>query len=412
MKQQLLNAVNKLEFNSLYTNEDFIKETKYIFRNISKSKIINSILITQFNGIGDAILSTGFIESIHTLFPTANIIIICGNNCKEVFELISYIKLYTVNLDNTSFYTLLKSEINFIYDNNLLNIDLAISCNWGSKILPALFFNYLTGCKNTIGFGAYYPLEQYFDKNYFNLTFGNTYNFDNDILEYNIINPVEIINDIERKKYLLTQINILFNCNQNILYNNKLYLNNTDYNNIKSYITNKYKIVLCLGGGRLNKKYSISRWQKIINEIINNNITIYLLGGKAEENDANLLKNDNIINLVNKLTLRESIALISKCNIYVGHDTALAHVAYIYNLPLLIVSAEGKNKQNYKEKGLLSYYSRFYSTYNNCEFIQPKENIGECNKYFVENGCMENKAHCINYIPIKSILKAYKKLTR
>lgn len=401
-KKELLNSLMKYELNENFTFIDLFKETEYIFNKLPKTKT-NNILITQFNGLGDAILSTGFISSIFNLFPNYNIYLACGNNVKDIFECSPY-KVIIADLDNSSLINLIKSEINIIYSLNI-QFDLVISPNWGSKVLPALLFNYFTGCRNTIGFGHYYPLEQYFDKEYFKLTFGNQFNFDDYILKYNIINPIKIINDIDRKQFLLNEICKIFD-KDNIRIENKLYLGLDDY---KYQVADKYKIVLCLGGSRENKKYK--KWKKVINEISKDDAIIYIIGsGKDEYKNAELLVNNKVVNLVNKLSIRESIALISQCNLYIGNDTSMAHAAYIYNLPLIVVSCEGKDRQIFKEKGLLSYYSRFYSNYKNCYFIQPEENIGECKTTFIENGCVSNKAHCINRISPQKIILAYKKI--
>ncbi len=72
-------------------------------------------------------------------------------------------------------------------------------------------------------------------------------------------------------------------------------------------------------------------WKKLIDHLKNENITIVQLGGKED------IPIDGTINLINKLSIRESAAIISLAELHIGIVSSLMHIAEAVNTKAIIL---------------------------------------------------------------------------
>lgn len=110
------------------------------------------------------------------------------------------------------------------------------------------------------------------------------------------------------------------------------------------HLNQKNKLIgICIGTNPVEQKkgfkripYEAKKWSlnNYINLIIklSKNHNVILIGGKKEEEEIkefhNLLKSNNrIINFINKTTIMESAALINECDLVIGGDTGMLHIA-------------------------------------------------------------------------------------
>lgn len=111
------------------------------------------------------------------------------------------------------------------------------------------------------------------------------------------------------------------------------------------------KIAVSIGGADKNYykgNYVFTRsWKKeymhTLVDLLSSNpeYDILLLGGKLEESligeYADLLKRKNVFNFVNRTSIGESIYLLSICQLAVGVDTGMQHVADALNVPTISI---------------------------------------------------------------------------
>ena len=90
------------------------------------------------------------------------------------------------------------------------------------------------------------------------------------------------------------------------------------------------------------KKYPLEQMQKVIDQLIkkHNNSKIILFGGGKKE--AKILefiaeKYDNTLNIANKITLEEELALISNLDCMVAMDSGNAHFAAMFGIPTITI---------------------------------------------------------------------------
>ena len=387
-KYQLTN-----DFITFFNNINIIFENNRIESNEIESNEIKNILISQFCGLGDAILSTCFVREVHNIYPQANIYLVIPKQYIEIYKNCEYVKVLPCNPQTNNMFSILKDLIIFC-TNNLPNIDIAFSPMWDPKI-SSLFLNWLSGAPVRVGYGKHTKAIYFKDLNYYLQTFGNEFNFDNYLLTDLIINPLQMYSEIERKLYILESFCKVKIKNKSLsLYNDKV--------NINQYLTNKKKIVVGLGGSTQNKKYSLHKWINILKQF-EKDYTIYLLDSKPI--DINIG-----INLTGQLTLNESIELIENCDLYVGHDTSLVHIASAFNIPCVILYKEAITKDKIIP-GFLSFYHR-YKPLTRCICLRPAKAKDECKEILIEGHCCSSKSHCINGIVEDKVIKAIKNLLR
>lgn len=115
--------------------------------------------------------------------------------------------------------------------------------------------------------------------------------------------------------------------------------------NFANEMFKKYNIkeAVCInpGTGRIHKYWFNDRWAEVADELIKKyNFNIILTGNKNDIKDCkeihNLSKNkEKIINLCGKTNLRQLVAIIKKCKLFLGPDTGPMHIARAVKTPLV-----------------------------------------------------------------------------
>ena len=95
-----------------------------------------------------------------------------------------------------------------------------------------------------------------------------------------------------------------------------------------------------------------------------------------------------------------------KCDMYIGNDTGMVHMAAAANLPTILISAEAEDKSKI-HPGHLSSIARFRPWNLQTIILQPKKAIGACVDAVTHGGCTFTHPHCITQIKPKQIVQAY-----
>lgn len=95
--------------------------------------------------------------------------------------------------------------------------------------------------------------------------------------------------------------------------------------------------ISCVGENNLKRQWT--EWRPLIKFLTRNN-KVYLLG-TATERDYYVktidVYNDNIIDLFGQTDIVQAIELIKGCDLFIGGDTGLSHIAYYYVNPTFII---------------------------------------------------------------------------
>lgn len=399
------------KFKDIYNKMDSILETDFRSRFSQPEK---KILIVQLNGCGDAIIFSGALRELRRNFPNYKITLVCLGFWQDIFKDCPYIdELIPCYAQDSTVPILLASSIEFCF-RNLWNdyYDIAINSHWGQVGALSSFICWLSGAKQRIGYDLNIG-QSYFSHSYLTGYFTEKDDY-SPILTRTLINPPDIINEVDRRFWFIEQLNCKIQ-DRSL----EIWLNDTNIINATRILNNVIgkKIIIGLGGSFQCKKYPVKKVFNVIlyiNKLNKGNNTFILVGGTSEQAEAEYLskklQQNNIpyILLINK-NIKDIAAIIKLSNIYIGNDTNTVHIADAFNIPSIIYHCEAKDKENIEGKESLSSYLRFAP--KKAIVLRPEHALDECQTTNVHGGCSRiDSQHCITQINEKEAIVAYIKL--
>jgi len=106
------------------------------------------------------------------------------------------------------------------------------------------------------------------------------------------------------------------------------------------WYVNKNSVVINPTSGNTYKEWSIEYYKEIIDFLKSKyDLKIYIIG--TTTGNRSLFNWEGVINLVNKTSIEEAIALISNSKLYIGGDTGLSHIAKSINKSRIIITGGG-----------------------------------------------------------------------
>ncbi len=333
------------------------------------------ILIDSKHGLGDCVQIIPMLQIIKQNYPDCYLaVIVSGKVSEELLNMapVKIDKFYYLSMQNMNIKNFLKLILQIrkeYFDYFILS---PITTKWKAKI-----FALLTGEKNKIG-------EQYQKI--------DTYTRDNSIhmVDRNIA-LLKGICDIPNKKIYPTLI--------------------TPDLNIKIKREKNEKIIgVCIGGGTASefngkkvypRAWSTEKIKKVIEYLLSKNFKVVLFGGKDEEKDLKLMKeilNDkNVYNYVNKTTITESAFLAKQCDLVIGIDTGIQHIADAVGTKTLSIFGPTKPKTH----GAYSENAEFIEVDCECKYCYGTDKYLSCN----DRKCLKSISDHDVISKIKIILK-------
>jgi heptosyltransferase-1 len=100
---------------------------------------------------------------------------------------------------------------------------------------------------------------------------------------------------------------------------------------------NNKKIVIHVGAGNRFRDWGMDNFSSLIKQLTENKMTVFLVGNSEEEKEkgAFLEKRHNIRNLTGRLSIAETLFLISRSTVYFGVDSGPLHLASLTGTPLV-----------------------------------------------------------------------------
>ena len=387
--------------------------TKTGFREKQQSGVKN-ILVMRLDAIGDFVLTTGFIRELRLNYPSARITLVVSNLVYPIAELCPYVNK-VVAFDskfNTSDVVMMINRITKIAAEELWpnHFDMAFSVQWGSENLLPLMMEYLSGARERIGYG--YKIEL--------LHFDQLPPKDKDInyllLTKPVINPKTLIHEAAKHFYPLEAMALPVRSKEM-----ELWYGDEDFQNARQLLSSidsaVMKIVVGIGAGGGSRKYSVDSYISAFKSIVKSNggkVRFIIIGGKAEVEDAEKFQNnlpyDCVLNLVEKTTLRETMAIIALSDLFIGNDTGVMHMAAAAKVPIIAVYRQPRDKDHIVP-GVFSEYERFAPWQALAVVLRPEHTLGDCKNAMVYGGCKEPTAHCINQVKPEEVVEAFEKLS-
>lgn len=263
---------------------------------------MQNILIIQTAFLGDTILATSLIESLHAAYPNAKIDFVLRKGNEAIYQNHPYLnKIFVWNKHKKY-----KSLLHIIKQLRKKRYDLLINCQ---RFTNTGIISFLAKAKHKTGF----------KKNPLSFCYTEKYNH-----QYN--NTHEIERNFQLiKKHVNTAIK-----------KPKLYPSNNDIKEIANLKINKPYITISPASVWFTKQFPKNKWIDFINQVPND-YTICLIGGNSDFALCSELqkqsKHTNTRNLSGKLSILQSAELMKHATMNYTNDSAPMHIASAMNAP-------------------------------------------------------------------------------
>ncbi len=370
---------------------------------------VENILIVRLDAIGDMILTSGFLREVRANFPRARITLVVAPLTFPLVELCPYVNevlAFDVYKFGVDFPNVFEHIVAFCKEKLLQkHFSIAFSPQWGSDNLPALIMCWLSGARERIG----YDVNPY-------KAWGEDYSAgeearDNFLLTKNILSPRSVVAEIEKFFYLLEAVGLKVNSNHA-----ELFYDASDLIRARKLLKGIAckKILLGIGAGGGSRKYPAEKYLIALKELAKKDLVFVIVGGTAELEDAAFLEKNlprgKVLNLVGKTTLRETEAVVSQTDYYLGNDTGVMHMAAAEKIPCLVLYREAVDKENILP-GSLSEFARFPAWQTNSVILRPNHQLADCAaKVPIYGWCHSREPHCITQIEPQEIIDAFEVL--
>lgn len=262
----------------------------------------NKILVIQTAFIGDVILATSLLETLHANFPEGKIDIVVRKGNESLFNNHPFInKVYVWNKAQNktkNLFSILKEVRNEKYD-----LVLGVQRFFNAGLLAAF-----SKGKQIIGFNKN-PLSFLFHKK----------------VDHQISNGKH---EVERNYDLIQTIAPVFKKEL------KLYPSADDFKKISAFANEEY-IVIAPASVWFTKQYPFEKWIEFLNEL--KNIKCFIIGAPSDADLAKKListtSNTQVESLCGQLNLLQSAALMQGAKMNFVNDSAPQHLASSVNAP-------------------------------------------------------------------------------
>lgn len=318
------NTIKKIKLFSLRT----IKLLADVFHLVKKFESLSpkNCLIISTTGIGDAIWGTPAIRAIKEHFPGLSVCVLANANSAEIFKgNLSIKKIFIFRKSISKILSVIKELRNNHFDT-------VVVFQATDRIIWLMA--YLTGASKIIG--------------------SRRHSKETDFV---ITHPVEIPHNthaIYARHLLIRELGVSSNLKEI-----ELFIADNEKKRIYDFLKergvnhNSFLIGFQPGAAKPYKRWSGKNFIKLGKMIskIRDDIRIIITGSKKEEELAQRIADEiNGISLAGKLTLRESSAVIERCNLFITNDTGPMHIAVALGTPTIaLFSATGiENVEPYR----------------------------------------------------------------
>lgn len=141
------------------------------------------------------------------------------------------------------------------------------------------------------------------------------------------------------------------------------------------------------------KSWPYDRWIQLAERLSKKGIVVFVMGGRKEYNEINELRikiteNTNLINFIGKTSIKESLALVGRCDLMVGSEGGMMHCAAALGIKTLTIFG-GTDPKKWNPGG------------PNGNIVFMNYNCGPC---FITNKAIECKEHkCLIDITIDMV---------
>ena len=370
-----------------------------------------NILLIRLDEIGDMVITSASIKNIRAKYPDATITFVCSPWVKNMLISCPYTdrvitvnkkifrKMKNVDIIKNCWAVCRKFLLQYNFDTTIV-----LRHNPDTVLENLLCF--LSGAVRRWGFN----LDSFL---WWIETEPNFVLLGNLMMTRDIIVPPFITHEADKQLYLMQRLGIPTKYKDLALF-----FTEKDLNTAKEWLSTlsntSIKILIGIAASIKCKKYPVQRYLQVCQRLLKKyNVSFVVVGSKEEKDDAQFLEDnlskERILNLCCKTTLKETEAVISLTDCYVGNDTGIMHMASACKIPVVGLFRESPKQDIYPFASAVCLFAPYKTK---SVILRPPRPIDDCDdgKYFF-GGCKHlNEPHCILQITVDDIVNAFKKL--
>lgn len=352
------------------------------------------VLIVRLDAIGDMVLTIPFIRELRHSLPEAWITLVVSKATFNLVELCPYVN-EVLPLEAPAPGRLvaarrIRRALKFASAHLWRRrFDVAIVPRWDVDHYAASFLAYFSGAAGRIGYSEKTtPLKSEINRDY-------------DLLYSQFFNSAHLRHEALRNLDLLKRLELDPKDSRLELWTSvgdevvvQQLLGSSEQKPYETWIA------LALGTTDPKKAWPLTRYLQIGKWLIERgNTQLVLVGGEKEMElgDEFAREVPSTVNLIGKLSLRQTAVMLEQCQLYVGNDTGPMHLAAAVGVPVVEICC-------HPISGDLKHYNspaRFGPWRVPHRVLQPSDARGDC-----KEGCTASEPHCILGVHIEAVQEA------
>lgn len=401
LKSQSFNLQEFVNFmEPRFTAAGYRSQTDYTLRDKSGGNIL---ILTEI-GAGDFIVATGAIREVRRIYPDAHITLLVYPNTLELAEYCPYVDEVIVSSReacNNRVFEFYKVRM----DMASLLLEKRYDLCFSFVIHPHSFLlMYMSGARLRISAIDHETFNEFNESNGLTELFMRLATH---LFPYNTYG----YHRADRFFSLLENLLLLPITNRET----EVWCTAADVEVAKDCLSGASSTIYSLNMGGFNgiKHYPPEKYARFLELILREEPTatfVILGGGQNDLNSAAIIKKvapnvyaNNIIDLTNKISYRQSAAVLSFCQIHIGNDTGTIHLAAAVSCPVLELNCFPADLTMHKNNCPPRWYP--YGVPN--VIIQPEHALPECRGLYAYRGCATNFPHCITQIEPQTLLRGF-----
>lgn len=163
-----------------------------------------------------------------------------------------------------------------------------------------------------------------------------------------------------------------------------------------------YKIVLSLGPGQSRRTWPVEKMLEVSKRLVGlgKKVVFVLVGTKDEKENAALFQQHSpcaVLNLAGQTNLQQTGAVLRQCQLYLGRNTGILHMAAAAGLKVIEISCYPRNASPWG----IDSPARFRAWGKEAVLLQPDRSLKPCKEV-----CGQNQPHCILQISVERVMAA------
>jgi len=358
---------------------------------------VRNVLIVRLDEIGDMVLTSPLLRHVRHAMPKAWIALVTKPGVSNLLGRCPYIdELLTFDAGSPGLLRgprLMRRALEFARTNLWYrNYDLAILPRLDADFSAAAFVAYFSGAPWRIGFSEHATEDKHRSNRGY------------DRLLTHVVDAGDTRHEVERSIQLARQLGIDAEDSQLELWPDSADRIVAD-SVLASCNAERKGPVVALGPGAAHRQrqWPVERFVELGRWLVSeHDAQLVIVGGPEDLDAANAmcaaLGDTQAINAAGRTTLRQTAALLARCDVYIGNDSGPMHIAAAMQTDVIELSCYPIGSSDYHARSP----GRFGPWQVRLRILQPQAAAAPC-----QQACFADEAHCILGIEVEEVCEAF-----